>query len=301
MTGAALVFPGMAPSKFSELTKFLVLNPRARRRVAEADEVAGYSILDAYADGEDAYAPAAQLAFLVSCVALADGIPVRPDAVTGVSFGQKAAAVYSGALDFADAVRLTAVQAACEAEYFAAQHQDVVTHTVMRVPEDGWRTVLGELSWHEISGVVDDGFHMVSLREGELEEFTRRISAVGGYSLYTMRPPVHAPAFSALREQAAAAAFGDCPLQPPRLPLLSDQDGSVVTTADEVRSMLLGTFDRPIDWPSVTASLRRLDVGELHFCGTDNLFSRVPRTKAFRVVPHNPKLALRPRREPLPA
>lgn len=294
MSGAALVFPGMAPSRFEELTKFLVLNPKARRRVAEADEVAGYSILDAYADSEDAYSPAAQLAFLVSCVALADGITVRPDAVTGVSFGQKAAAVHSGALDFADAVRLTAVQAACEAEYFAEQHQDVVTHTVMRVPDEGWRTVIGELSWSEISGVVDDGFHMVSLREGELAEFTRRISAVGGYSLYTMRPPVHAPAFEALRRRAAGAAFGDCPLRAPRIPLLSDQDGAVVTTADEVRAMLLGTFDRPIDWPSVTAALHGRDITELHFCGTDNLFSRVPRAKAFRVHAHNPKLALRP-------
>jgi [acyl-carrier-protein] S-malonyltransferase len=297
MSGAALVFPGMAPGKFSELTKFLVLDACARQRVAEADDVVGYSILDAYADGEDDYSAAAQLAFLVSCVALADSLTFRPDAVTGVSFGQKAAAVYSGALSFTDAVRLTAIQADCEAEYFASQHQDVVTHTVMRVPEDGWRTALGELSWYEISGVVDDGFHMISLHEGELEEFTRRISAVGGYSLYTMRPPVHAPAFEALRHRASAAAFGDCPLRDPEIPLVTDQDGTVVTTAAEVRTMLLDTFDRPIDWPSVTASLHRLDVTELHFCGTDNLFSRVPRAKEFKVVAHNPKLALKPRRE----
>lgn len=297
----AFVFPGMAPSKFAELTKFLVLDARARRRVAEADDVVGYSILDAYAESEHDYSPAAQLAFLVSCVALADAIDTRPDAVTGLSFGQKAAAVYSGALTFADAVRLTAVQADCEAEYFASQHQDVVTHTVMRVPEDGWRTVLGELTWYEISGVVDDGFHLVSLREGELAGFTRRISEVGGYSLYTMRPPVHAPAFEALRHRASAAGFGDCPLRDPEIPLVSDQDGAVVTTADGVRAMLLDTFDRPIGWPSVTASLHRLGVTELHFCGTDNLFSRVPRAKEFRLHAHNPKLALRPRRETVPA
>ncbi|WP_020501397.1 ACP S-malonyltransferase [Sciscionella marina] len=297
MSPTALVFPGMAPNRFAELTKFLLLNRAARQRVTEADDAIGYSVLDAYADSTDDYGTAAQLAFLVSCVAIADELELRPDVLTGVSFGQKAAAVFSGALDFSDAVRLTAIQAACEQEYFAVQHQDVVTHTVMRVPEDGWRTVLGELSWYEISGVLDEGFHMISLHSGELDGFITRISEVGGYSLYTMRPPVHAPSFTALRNTAERSAFGDCPLRDPEIPVLADQDGSLVRTAEGIRGMLLDTFDRPIDWPQVTAALHRLEITDLHFCGTDNLFSRVPRTKEFRVRSNNPKLALRPRKE----
>ena len=50
-TGTALVFPGMGPSPFAEVGKFMLANPLARELFAEADEVLGYSLVDRFRRG----------------------------------------------------------------------------------------------------------------------------------------------------------------------------------------------------------------------------------------------------------
>ncbi|RKT54481.1 ACP S-malonyltransferase [Saccharothrix australiensis] len=298
----AMVFPGMAPSGFATLGKFLVLDRFARERVAEASEVLGYPLLARLrADGEDGYSADAQVAFVVSCLALADRAEqvrgVRADVVACPSFGQKAAAVYTGALSFADAVRFTVDLARCEEEYFAGS--DLVTHCVVRVPEEAFHDVLRGMAergeWYDVSGHLDRGFHLVSLSERHLDAFIADIRAAGGYSMHTMRPPVHAAAFTPLRHKAEAEVFTRYTIGAPRIPVVADQDGALVETADAMRTMLLDTFDRAIRWPDVVAGLRRLDVGTVVFAGQDNLFHRLDVTaEAFRVVALNPKNALLP-------
>ncbi|UUU25878.1 hypothetical protein JIX55_39715 [Streptomyces sp. DSM 40750] len=49
---------------------------------------------------------------------------------------------------------------------------------------------------------------MLSLREPMLGWMHGRISAAGGYSLYTMSPPVHAAAFGKLRQRVEEEVFG---------------------------------------------------------------------------------------------
>lgn len=299
----ALVFPGMGPSSFEAVGKFLVLDPFARRRIAEADKALGYSLLDRfYAAGSD-YSEPTQVAFLVNSMALADRVAaedgLRPDFCTGPSFGQKAATAYVGAADFGDVVRLTAELARCEEEYFATEYSDVVTQSCVRVPEekltellDGW-TARGEFC--ELSGRVDHDFFLVSLRESLLEEFKRAIRDLSGYSLYTMRPPVHAKAFAGLREKAAEEVLSRFDIGAPAIPVVADSDGALVTTAEAMRTMLLDTFDRAIDWPAVVSALRAQDVTRIHVSGPDNLFRRVDLTvRSFEeVTGADPKSALK--------
>lgn len=110
-TGGALVFPGMSPTRFQDSAKFMLINPVARRLVAEADDALGYSLVDRYRDTEGDYSEYAQVAFLVNCLALAewaqDRFDPQPALCVGPSFGGKTAAAHTGVLDFADAVRLT--------------------------------------------------------------------------------------------------------------------------------------------------------------------------------------------------
>ncbi|MFD0444343.1 hypothetical protein ACFQ10_20695 [Streptomyces indonesiensis] len=174
----------MGPSGFSEVGRFLTLDPFARKRLAEADEALGYSVFDRLRDSEDDYSEATQIAFLVNSMASADRAEQEhglvPDLCVGPSFGQKAAAAYVSSLPFPEVVRLTAELARCEHAYFAEEYQDAVTHTFVRTPQEKLTEILTELGergeWYDYSGYLDDGFFMVSLREPELEWFKKAIS-----------------------------------------------------------------------------------------------------------------------------
>ncbi|WP_030196581.1 ACP S-malonyltransferase [Streptomyces sp. NRRL S-87] len=292
-SGTAIVFPGMGPASFAEVGKFLLLDPYARARLAEADEVLGYSVFDRFRDAAEDYSVDFQIAFLVNSMALADRavdvLGVAPDVCAGPSFGQKATAAFVGSLSFPEVVRLTAELAACEEEYFAGAYEDVVTHCFVRTPQDALDEILAGFddrgAWYDLSGRLDARFHMLSVRERDLDGLKAGISAAGGYSMYSMRPPVHAAAFSALRRKAEEEVFPAYAFADPSLPVVVDHDGSVVRDAAGIRTMMLDTFDRPIHWPRMVDSLRALGVGTLYVTGPDNLFHRLDVTKdAFEVV-----------------
>ncbi|MER0449683.1 ACP S-malonyltransferase [Streptomyces sp. Edi4] len=303
-TGTAMIFPGMGPTPFADVGKFMVINPFARKLIATADRVLGYSLLERYRTTEGDYSEYAQVAFMVNSLALAEwaghALGIEADVCTGPSFGEKPAAAFSGALDFADAVRATAGFARLLEDYFSAEFKDLVTHSFVRVPEDKLREVLAELDergeTYEISCYIDDDFHMLTLREHNLDWLKPRLRSLGGMSLYSMRPPMHCSAFEGLRERAEEKVFGPLEFADPRLPVIADQDGALITTGEGVRTMLLDSCVRPMRWPAVVDALLGAGVSTVCVAGQDSLFGRVRRTTAnFEVVPVTPRTALLPR------
>lgn len=306
----AMVFPGMGPSSFTDVAKFMLINPIARKLVATADEVLGYSLVDRYRQSEGDYSEYAQVAFMVNCVALGqwaqERMEITPKFVVGPSFGGRAAAVHSGVLSFPDAVRMTARLATCMDEYFAREHPDLVAHSFVRVPGEKLTEVLRELEdqgeWYDISCYIDEDFFMVTLRESALEWLSRRLRSLGGLPLYTMKPPMHSHVFGPLRDQVEQEIFSELTFSDPLLPVVADQDGTVLTTGTGVRTMLLDGFVRPVRWPDVVRSLIDLGVGTVHVSGQDGMFSRVPcTTRNFEVVSINPRMAMQPVRRGMPA
>ncbi|MFB7055968.1 ACP S-malonyltransferase [Streptomyces vinaceus] len=304
--GSALVFPGMGPVPFAEVAKFMLVNPFARKLFAEADEVLGYSLFERFKEAEGDYSEAAQVAFLVNCLALALWVEhefeEQPAFCTGLSFGEKAAAVHSGALSFADGVRFTARFAHTLDAYFAEEHpEEVATQSFARTPRARLDEVRAELAeqgeWNDVTCVVDEDFAMLTLRKSRLEWLQERLRALGGMPLYVMEPPLHSPAFGGLRRRVEEEVLAGLSFRDPHLPVVADQDGAVLTTGEEVRNLLLDGCVRPVDWPGVLGSLRDKGVGTLYVAGQDALFGRVgAATRNFKVVPVNPRLVMRPRR-----
>ncbi|EPH42959.1 ACP S-malonyltransferase [Streptomyces aurantiacus] len=301
----AVVFPGMGPSRFTDVGKFMMIDPFVRKRLAAADEALGRSVLDGFRTAGADFGEFAQIACFINSVALADRAVetqgLAPDVCAGFSFGQKAATAFSGALPFTEAVRLTYELALCEKRFFEEEHQDLVTLTLTRVPDATLQEVLGELSergeFHEVSGRLDEGMHMVTMREQVLESFQRRISAVGGYSLYSMKPPAHCRILSGLRARAEEEVLAKFDLADPELPVVADHDGSLVMSADQMRTLLLDTFDHPVRWHPVVDTLRGMGVTTVHVTGSDRLIHRLDvTTRAFDVVALGPEQALRPAR-----
>jgi malonyl CoA-acyl carrier protein transacylase len=301
----AIVFPGMSPSRFSDVGKFMLINPFARKLIAEADKRLGYPLVDSFREAEGDYSEFAQVGFMVNCLALAQWaeqeLGIDPDYCTGPSFGGKPTSVYAGSLPFADAVWMTANLARGMEEFFATEYQDVVTHSFIRTPEQRLAEVLAELGdlgeWHDISCYVDHDFYMVSLRERNLDWLKQKIRSIGGLSLYTMRPPLHSRAFEPLRRKAEDEVIGKLTFTDPLLPVVADQDGTVLSTGDEIRTMLLDCIVKPLRWPDVVSTLEREGVRKVCVAGPDSLFGRVRcTTSRFEVVSVNPRLALQPRR-----
>jgi [acyl-carrier-protein] S-malonyltransferase len=195
---------------------------------------------------------------------------------------------------------LVARLARCEQDYFRGAHTDVVTQSVARTPEPELRSILDGLTdrgeWHEISCYIDTDFFMVSMREQSLERFLREVRACGGLPVYAMRPPMHSSAFEPLRRRAEDEVLRDFQFSDPRLPIVSDFDGSIIGTANGVRAMLLGGIVRPVNWPASVRAMQTLGVAKIFIPGQDSLFGRVHCTTSnFTVVPLNPLMALRPR------
>jgi [acyl-carrier-protein] S-malonyltransferase len=298
----AIVFPGMGPSTFDDLGRFLVLDRYARVRVAQADEVLGESLLAGFRAERDGLGVLSQVAFLVCSLALADRaeaeLDLRPDLAAGPCFGQRALTAYAGALDLAAAIRLTVALARCEEEYFAAEREELVTQCFVRVPDEPFAEAIAAYvdsgEWVEVSGRLDRGAYLVSLRAGLLDEMIETVRRLDGYTMQTLRPAVHARRFGPLRRRAEAV-LAEYPLGDPALPLVADQDGRLVRTAGELRTMLLDTFDRALDWPATVAALHGHGVRTVYVTGPDLMFHRLDcTTSSFRVVPVTHKTVSKP-------
>jgi [acyl-carrier-protein] S-malonyltransferase len=143
---------------------------------------------------------------------------------------------------------------------------------------------------------------MLTLRADRLDWLQQRLRAAGGMPLYVMTPPMHSRAFAALRRRAAEEVMAGLDFCDPQLTVVSDQDGSLLRSGEQIRDLLLDCCVRAVQWPTALAALREAGVGTLLVAGQDALFGRVAvATKNFKVVPANPRLALRPRRRPVAA
>jgi [acyl-carrier-protein] S-malonyltransferase len=303
----ALVFPGMGPASHADLGRYIMGSPHARRLRRTADDVLGYPLMDLYKTAGEEYSEYSQIAFLISCFALAGWaeaeLGIEPELCTGPSFGEKTAVAYTGSLSFADTVLLTARLARCEEEYFRSEYSDVVTQSIARTPEAALQEILAGLTarnaWHDISCRIDDDFFMVSLRQPDLDDFTGAVRKAGGLPLFAMRPPMHSSAFGELRRRVAEDVLAGFQFTDPRLPIVADQDGALVRTAADVQSMLLDSIVRPVHWPDTLASIGRLGIAKLYVAGPDALFGRVRcATGNFEVVTVNQRMAMRPKRTP---
>jgi [acyl-carrier-protein] S-malonyltransferase len=305
--GTAIVFPGMGPSSYADLGKFIVTDLRARRLRRLADAALGYPLLDRYRTSGEGYSEYTQVAFLISCIALfewaEEELGISPSVCSGPSFGSKCAVVHAGALPFQEMVLATAQLARCEEEYFRSAHQDVVTQSIARTPEPVLQEILAGMrsrnEWHDISCYIDSDFFMVSMRESSLEPFITAVRAAGGLPLYVMRPPMHSSAFGELRDKVANEVLSGFQFTDPNIPIIADQDGSIVDTGAGVRTMLLDGFVRPVRWPATLQTMKNLGVSKIYIAGPDTLFGRVrSATESFSVVIVNQRMAMRPKRAP---
>lgn len=290
---SAVLFPGLAPAGYAVIGDFLARDPAGRRRVAEADEVLGYPLLDAFRAGGIGDWQAADCAYLACLAALADHLPDDPPVVcAGLSFGGFGAAVYSGGLDYRDAVRVVAESAAEQARFLAARPEPAGCLFFYRVDRravaeivDGLRA---EGRWVELAADLGLDVYGVSADLSTLELVRRRVADRGGAAIYTMDRPQHCAMLTGLRDHLAATVYPTVRFRPPRVPVVSDVDGSTVDDPVALRRMLLLGWSEPVVTDVAVTALTAHGVERIYLVGPQTMFPRLLGDR-FEVVQVSPE------------
>ncbi|MEJ8634837.1 ACP S-malonyltransferase [Streptomyces sp. NPDC006475] len=243
-----LVAPGQGAQTPGFLTPWLEL-PGAADRIAAWSDAIGLDLVhygtkaDADEIRDTAVAqPLLVAAGLLSASALGD---VAPDAVAGHSVGEITAAVFAGVLDDVAALGFVRTRGLAMADAAA------ITKTGMSALLGGDPEVtvphlesLG-LTPANVNGagqiVAAGTMEQLAALEADKPEGVRRVVALqvaGAFHTLHM-----APAVDRLAEAAKALTVSD-----PKLPYVSNRDGAVVSSGDEVVERLVGQVANPVRW-----------------------------------------------------
>jgi [acyl-carrier-protein] S-malonyltransferase len=256
----ALLAPGQGSQAPGMFTPWLELDG-AREKVRRWSDRCGLDLihLGTEADAETIQDTAIAQPLIVALSLLAfrelDGVPAGAP-VAGHSVGELAAAAIAGVLSDDDAVALAAVRGAEMAKACAAEPSSMAAvmlgdpdEVVAWLDEQGLaaanRNGAGQIV---ASGAADKIARIVA--EPLAGTKIRQLKVAGAFHTGYM-----APAEVALREHAATIVPGD-----PTRPLLSNADGTVVTSGAEYLDRLVAQVTRPVRWDLTMDGLVSLGV-----------------------------------------
>lgn len=320
----AIYFPGLVPTTFPTIAEFLTENEFAQRRLAVADEVLGYSLIEAYEKAEVYDWEVFEAGFMALSLALADWatehLALRPVVYGGQSFGAIVGAVYAGVLDYPDALRLVRESTRVELDYFGGLAEPVGCFFFYRldstVVDRLVAQCLAEGHRVEASIYLDNSVHGVSGTMTGLDRFQELVAEAGGHAFYLMNRAEHCSMVVELRQRLEAEVYSQLVWHHSPLPLLSDVTGRLLTEPADVMTDLLDGWTSPVRWSTVVDGIRASGAERAFVIGPRNMFARltgnsVPtavvtpkavtdfRTKGFALPRTRPDQPDRPARTPV--
>jgi len=272
----AWVFPGQGSQVVGMGKALADGDAGARARFMEADDALGFALSRTIWEGpEDALAQTdmQQPAILVVSVVHFEALRRRellPDAAyaAGHSLGQYAAAVATGALPFADAVRL--VRRRGEA---MQEHGRGAMAAVLGMDVDAVRAVADEAG-AELANVNAPGQVTVAGRAETVERAAMLAKERGARRAIML--PVSAAFHTTLMRPVAeilAPLLDAAPFTDPAVPVVSNVDGLLLHTAADLRAELLGHITASVQWVRTIETLRAAGVGDYIEIGPGNVLS----------------------------
>lgn len=244
-----LAFPGQGAQQTNMLHD-LPDHHRVRACLEESSEVLGRSVLEL--DTADALAStrAVQLCLLVAGVAsarlLLDDAPA-PDYVAGLSIGAYPAAVVSGALDFADALRLVALRGELmQAAYPQGYGMTAIVGLALGKVEQWLAEADGPVYLANING---ENQLVIAGRNDAMARLAKRAKAEGAALAKPLA--VSVPSHCALLAEPAARlaqAFAEVSVQAPRIRYLSGTTARPIVQPEKLRDDLAFNMCRLVDW-----------------------------------------------------
>ncbi|WP_119731326.1 ACP S-malonyltransferase [Thermomonospora amylolytica] len=233
--------------------------PEVADRLARWSEVTGLDLVryGTTADAEEIRDTAVAQPLLVSAaLAAAAALGATADVVAGHSVGELAAAAIAGVLSPEDALRFARERGRAMAEASA------VTETGMTAVLGGDPDeVLAAIDKHGLTPANINGAGQV-VAAGTMERLARfadeppararlrPLSVAGAFHTEHMAPAV----------DRLAALAAELPAADPRVRLLSNRDGTVVTSGREYVDRLVAQVSSPVRWDACMATMRELGV-----------------------------------------
>ncbi len=268
----AFVFPGQGSQSVGMLGDLADAYPQVRETFAEASEALGDDLWNLTQNG-----PAERLnqtdrtqpAMLVAGVAVWRVWQARggaePDYMAGHSLGEYSALVCSGALGFADAVRLVAERGRFMQE--AVPEGQGAMAAVLGLDDAAVREVCAEVAQGAVVEAVNFNAPGQVVIAGNREAVDRACEAAKAAGAKRALPlPVSVPAHSALMQPASdrlAQVLADIQLDTPRIPVIHNVDVSLAGAPDAIRERLVKQVHNPVRWVETVQWLAKQGVGRL--------------------------------------
>ncbi len=276
MTATAWVFPGQGSQAVGMGKALADAEPEARQRFAEADDALGFALSDIIWNGPDAtlqQTDTQQPALLVVSVVQFEALKRRgqlPDAAfaAGHSLGQYSAAVCTGALPFADAVRLVRRRGQLMQEY---GHGAMAA--ILGMETEAVQALAAE-AHVEIANINAPGQVTIAGRQEDVER-AAALAKERGARRAIMLPVSAAFHTSLMRPVADALAplLEEADLTDPAVPIMANVDGQPISIAADLRAELIHHIFSPVQWVRAVETMRDAGITDYLEIGPGNVLS----------------------------
>ncbi|HEX9764048.1 MAG TPA: ACP S-malonyltransferase, partial [Candidatus Acidoferrales bacterium] len=259
----AFIFPGQGSQQAGMGQALAEAFPAARAAFDDADQALGFALSKLCFEGPEeelkltANTQPAVLACSVAAWRVLEEKGVRPDYVAGHSLGEYSALVAAGCLSLADAV--VTVRKRGEVMQSAVPAGQGAMAAILGLAADKVAEACKQAAQGEVvapANLNSPEQIVISGHAGAVERAMEACKAAGAKR--AIRLPVSAPFHCSLLEPAVAPlarAFESVAFSELKVPLVTNVDADVVTTAAQARDALLRQVPAPVRWE---ASIRKL-------------------------------------------
>jgi [acyl-carrier-protein] S-malonyltransferase len=248
----------------------------ARQRFVEADDALGFALSDTIWNGPDAtlqQTDTQQPAMLVVSVVQFEALRRRgalPDAAcaAGHSLGQYSAAVCTGALPFAEAVRLVRRRGHLMQEFGHGAMAAILGMETAAVK------ALAAEAGVEVANINAPGQVTIAGRQEDVER-AATLAKERGARRAIMLPVSAAFHTSLMRPVADALAplLEEAQLSDPTVPIMANVDGQPITIAADLRAELIDHIFSPVQWVRAVETMRDAGITDYLEIGPGNVLS----------------------------
>jgi [acyl-carrier-protein] S-malonyltransferase len=279
----ALLFPGQGSQRVGMGERLAADHPRARATMAEADDALGFPLTRlcfAGPESELTRTEHCQPAILTVSVALWRALGaesgLRPRWLAGHSLGEYTALVVSGALAFADAVRLVRLRGRLM-QSAVAEGEGSMAAIVGLDDTDVAELCAAAAEGEVVAPANYNGAGQVVIA-GHRAAVARAVEAARGAGARTIPLAVSAPFHCALMAPVAAelaVALRALDVVTPAIPIVANVDAAPYQEAARVRDLLVAQVTAPVRWAESMQRLRELGCGRAIEVGPGQVLAKI--------------------------